>query len=113
MSPVLKSGMRAKLNQKTLGFRSKGKLSRGFEYNVEMGKQFGRLANRHDGLYNSGNALVARSPGGSAGRYIGWDFDTVGTYSVSQAIELGVGCGHLFPGRFLNETLGGHSFTYP
>jgi hypothetical protein len=209
MSTVLESGARAKLNQKTLGFRSKGKFRQGFDYNIEMAKQFGRsgeerisawaghwllaktfssfrvtprliaeynfasgdqnqkdnvrgtfdqiyptahgkygysdqvgwrnihdghiaiefnpskrltvstgfheywLANRHDGLYNSGNVSVARSPDGSAGRYVGSDFDVIGTYSASEAIKIGVGCGHLFPGRFLNETLAGRAFTYP
>jgi hypothetical protein len=209
MSPALESGARAKLNQKTLGFRSKGKFGRGFDYDIEMAKQFGRsgeerisawaghwllgktyayvktkprliteynfasgdqdpadnvrgtfdqiyptahgkygysdqvgwrnihdahialefnshkrlslstgfheywLANSQDGLYNSGNTLVARSPNGAAGRHVGSDFDAVGTYSVSQVIKIGIGCGHLFPGRFLNGTLAGRGFTYP
>ena len=209
LAPVLESGARAKLNEKTAGFRSKGKLPSGFDYSVEMAKQFGRsgderidawaghwvfgkvfpsvrakprlfaeynfasgdrnpadgvrgtfdqiyptahgkygysdqvgwrnihdahlavefqpikrlnvstgfheywLANRFDGLYSSSSALVARSPTGSAGRYVGSDLDAIGTYSIRESIKLGVGFGHLFPGRFLNETLGGRAFTYP
>src|SRR3954463_8621425 len=41
IAPVLESGARAKLDQKTLGFRSKGKVSGGFDYSIEMAKQFG------------------------------------------------------------------------
>ena len=209
LAPVLESGARAKLNEKTAGFRANGKLGRGFDYHIEMAKQFGHsgeeridawaghwvvgkvfssskakprlfaeynfasgdanprdgrrgtfdqiyptahgkygysdqvgwrnihdphvaveftpykrlsvltgfheywLANRLDGLYSSGSALVARSPTGSAGRYVGSDLDVTGAYSVSACIKLGVGFGHLFPGRFLNETLGRRGFTYP
>ncbi|MFL6416042.1 MAG: alginate export family protein [Bryobacteraceae bacterium] len=209
IGPSQESGARAKLNEKTFGFRSKGKLGEGFDYNIEMAKQIGRsgtdrisawaghwlvgktmpslratprfvteynfasgdenpndglrgtfdqiyptahgkygysdqvgwrnihdahialelnlnkrmsvstgfheywLASRFDGLYNTGNALVARSLTGTAGRHVGSDFDLTGTYSVSQAIKLAVGCGHLFPGQFLKTTIPGQSFTYP
>src|SRR4051794_31279255 len=43
LSPVTEHGVRGKLNEKTAGVRWMGKLPLGFDYNVEMAKQFGSL----------------------------------------------------------------------
>jgi hypothetical protein len=42
-SPVTEHGVRGKLNEKTAGVRWTGKLPLGFDYNVEIAKQFGSL----------------------------------------------------------------------
>lgn len=70
------------------------------------------LASAHDGLYNSGGTLVARSVSGGAGRHVGQELDVYGAYSVSKAISIGAGYGRLFTGEFLNRTTRGHDYNY-
>lgn len=43
LSPLTEHGGRGKLNEKTAGVRCEGKLPLGFDYNIEMAKQFGSL----------------------------------------------------------------------
>jgi hypothetical protein len=71
------------------------------------------LANAHDSLYNaSGTAVVTRA-NGSAGRWVGQEFDGTLIYSISKSAQLGAGYGYLLPGTFLETTTPGHSFNYP
>jgi len=71
------------------------------------------LAQKRDGLYNSAGTLISRSLDGLAGRHVGEEIEIFGTYSVSKAILLGAGYGHLFTGEFLNRTTRGHDYNYP
>lgn len=71
------------------------------------------LANAHDALYASnGSATVIRADG-SAGRWVGQEFDGTATYSVSKTHQLGAGYGYLLPGTFLKGAAGGHAYSYP
>jgi len=71
------------------------------------------LASPRDGLYNAPGALVARSAAGTAGRHVGEELEVFGAYTVSKAISLGAGYGHLFTGEFLNRTTRGHDYDFP
>lgn len=71
------------------------------------------LANAHDALYNSsGNVVVART-NGTAGRWVGQEFDGTTTYTLNKTTEIGGGYGYLLPGTFLQLTTPGHSYHYP
>ena len=72
------------------------------------------LADARDALYNSqGNAVVARVPDGSAGRWVGQELDVLAQYSVSGATQIGAGFAHLFPGTFLRRAKPGSAYNYP
>jgi hypothetical protein len=71
------------------------------------------LANPHDGFYNAFGALVARVHNGSAGRYVGQEFDIQAVYSPSARIKAGSGYGYLFAGTFLKKTTQGGGYGYP
>lgn len=71
------------------------------------------LADAHDALYNAAGAAVVRRADGSAGRFVGTEFDATALYSFSKRLQIGAGAGHLFPGSFLNRTTPGRAYTYP
>jgi hypothetical protein len=71
------------------------------------------LANAHDALYASnGTATVIRADG-SAGRWVGQEFDLTAIYSFTKANQLGAGYGYLLPGTFLKIAAGSHGYSYP
>jgi hypothetical protein len=71
------------------------------------------LANAHDALYASnGTATVIRADG-SAGRWVGQEFDATAVYSFTKANQLGAGYGYLLPGTFLKAAAGSHAYSYP
>jgi hypothetical protein len=71
------------------------------------------LANAHDALYNSSGNALARRADGTAGRWVGQEFDAIATYTVRKGSEVGAGFGYLLPGTFLKLTTPGHSYSYP
>lgn len=71
------------------------------------------LANAHDALYNASGAVVTRSANGSAGRWVGQEFDGTLVYSLTRTSQLGGGFGYLLPGTFLKLTTPGRAYSYP
>lgn len=70
------------------------------------------LADPKDALYNTASTVLARSPDGTAGRYVGQELDGTGLYTFSKMFAVGAGVGHIFPGQFLKRTTPGHSLTF-
>jgi hypothetical protein len=71
------------------------------------------LANSHDALYNaSGNPIVTRL-NGSAGRWVGQEFDGTAVYALTKVSQIGAGYGYLLPGTFLQTATPGHAYSYP
>jgi hypothetical protein len=71
------------------------------------------LANAHDALYNTSNAVVAQMANGSAGRWVGQELDLVNAIKVSKITTIGGGLSHIFPGTFLKMATPGHAYTAP
>jgi hypothetical protein len=71
------------------------------------------LANAHDSLYASNGAASVTSADGSAGNWVGQEFDGTITMSVKKSSQLGAGYGYLLPGTFLKKTTSGDPFMYP
>jgi hypothetical protein len=71
------------------------------------------LANAHDALYNTSNAVVAQMANGTAGRWVGQEIDLVSAIKVSKITTIGGGVSHIFPGTFLRLSTPGASYTAP
>lgn len=71
------------------------------------------LADPHDALYNAANIVVARSPKGLAGSYVGQELDFLLSRKYKDGPTLSGGIGHLFPGTFLKNTTPGNGYTFP
>lgn len=71
------------------------------------------LADSHDALYSAASVALAKSPTGTAGRWVGQEIDFVGNYNYSKRTLFSAGFGHLFPGTFLNKTTPGVGYSYP
>lgn len=72
------------------------------------------LASRYDSLYDSTGAVSVKVPkGGALSNDIGKEGDVFGTYDVNRRLQLGVGFGHLYAGRFIKENSPGSSASYP
>ena len=71
------------------------------------------LADPHDALYNAASAVVAKSPGGHAGVYVGQELDFVSSIKYKHGPVLSSGFGHLFPGTFLKATTPGRGYNSP
>ncbi|HXE14437.1 MAG TPA: alginate export family protein [Bryobacteraceae bacterium] len=71
------------------------------------------LANAHDALYASNGTPTVIRADGSAGRWVGQEFDGTAIYSFTKANQLGGGYGYLLPGTFLKTAAGGHAYSYP
>jgi hypothetical protein len=71
------------------------------------------LANAHDALYTTSNAIVAQTANGSAGRWVGQEVDFVNLVQVSKITQIGAGLSHIFPGTFLKLSTPGQSYTAP
>jgi len=69
------------------------------------------LADPHDAMYNSSGTAVVRKADGSAGRFVGWEFDSLVSYAVSRQFQTGAGYAHLFPGEFLHRTTPGRGYN--
>jgi hypothetical protein len=69
------------------------------------------LASARDALYNGAGAAVARNTAGTNGTHIGEEWETSGTYAVTQCLASGVGYGHLFPGEFVEKSTKGSSYN--
>jgi hypothetical protein len=71
------------------------------------------LADSHDALYNAASLVVAKSPTGRAGVYVGQELDLVSSFKYKAGPVLSGGFGHLFPGTFLKATTPGSGYSYP
>lgn len=71
------------------------------------------LADAHDALYTTSNAVVAQMANGSAGRWVGQEVDFVNLVTVSKITQIGAGLSHIFPGTFLKTATPGQSYTAP
>lgn len=72
------------------------------------------LASPRDGLYAPGARLVARMANGSAGRHVAQELDTQAVWTISRNTQVNFGYAHIFPGRFLHQTVHGvpHHFVF-
>ena len=71
------------------------------------------LADTHDALYSAASTIIARNTAGTAGRFVGQEFDSVLAYTYSKYFQVSGGYGHIFPGTFLNHTTPGVSYNFP
>lgn len=71
------------------------------------------LADPHDALYNAASTIVAKSPTGNAGVFVGQELDFISSYKFKHGVILSGGFGHLFPGTFLQATTPGKSYSFP
>jgi hypothetical protein len=71
------------------------------------------LADPHDALYNSASIVIAKSPAGRAGVYVGQELDFVSSIKYKLGPVLSGGFGHLFPGTFLKVTTPGRGYNFP
>jgi len=70
------------------------------------------LASPGDGLYASGAKLVARRADGSAGSHVGQELDVQAFWTLSKNTQGNFGYAHIFPGRFLHQTVQGVQHHY-
>lgn len=71
------------------------------------------LAERRDGLYTAGGALLARVAAGAAARHVGHELDVQLARPLTPQLQLAAGYAHIFPGRFLAQATPGASYRYP
>ena len=71
------------------------------------------LAETRDGVYNVGNASLARVPTGAADRHIGQELDVQITRAITPQIQVAAGYAHIFTGPFLKSTTPGASYSHP
>jgi hypothetical protein len=71
------------------------------------------LAEPRDALYSGGGAVLARSPSGIAGTYVGREVDVITTVKLQPGIGFSAGLGRFIPGTFLKNTTPGKAYTYP
>jgi hypothetical protein len=71
------------------------------------------LADAHDALYNTQSTAIVRKADGSAGPWVGTEFDTTFLWTPAKPVQLGGGLAHIFPGTFLKRAAPGHSYTGP
>ncbi|HEY7236100.1 MAG TPA: alginate export family protein [Gemmatimonadaceae bacterium] len=70
------------------------------------------LAKPRDALYSGSGAVVARSPSGSAGTYVGREVDAIASGRLVASLTTSLGVGRLLPGTFLKNTTPGATYTY-
>ena len=68
------------------------------------------LAEKRDGLYAAGGALIARVAGGAASSHVGQELDMQLSRALTPQLQLAGGFAHIFPGRFLEA---GHARALP
>lgn len=71
------------------------------------------LVSATDALYNTSGGAIVRDSLGTDGTHIGTEADTYTWYELNRHVNIGVGVGHIFPGKFLKLTEKGPDFTYP
>lgn len=71
------------------------------------------LAETRDGVYNAGNASLARLIAGAASRHVGQELDVQVTRGLTPQIQLAAGYAHIFTGDFLKQATPGASYSYP
>jgi hypothetical protein len=71
------------------------------------------LASVTDALYSASGAVVARSPSGAAGRFVGQEIDGQFTYVYSPQLQIAGGYADLMPGEFLESATPGRSYRAP
>jgi alginate export protein len=71
------------------------------------------LASETDALYSASGAVVARSTAGTAGQYVGYEFDGQVVYAYSPQLQIAGGYAHMVPGEFLRNTTPGRTYKAP
>jgi alginate export protein len=71
------------------------------------------LATIRDALYTPMGAVAARTSDSSAGTHVGQETDLEGSYAVSNHLQIAMGLGHIFPGKFLRKATAGAAYTFP
>jgi hypothetical protein len=71
------------------------------------------LAEKRDGLYNAGGALLARIPAGASSGHVGQEIDLQITRALTPQLQLVGGYAHMFTGGFLKQATPGASFRLP
>lgn len=71
------------------------------------------LATRNDALYASSGAISIAAHPGASSSYVGDELDVIAEYQPNRHVSYGAGLGHLFTGKFLNETTAGKDYNYP
>jgi hypothetical protein len=71
------------------------------------------LAEKRDGLYNAGGALLARVAAGAASAKVGQEIDLQIARPITPQLALAAGYSHLFAGPFLKEATPGKSYSGP
>ncbi|HXH24829.1 MAG TPA: alginate export family protein [Vicinamibacterales bacterium] len=70
------------------------------------------LAERHDGLYTAGGALLARVAPGAARRHVGQEIDVQATHALTPQLQLAAGYAHILAGGFLDRATPGASYSH-
>jgi hypothetical protein len=72
------------------------------------------LAEKADGLYNAGSALIApRIAGGAADSHVGQELDVQVSKALFPQLTIAAGYAHIFTGAYLKESTPGASFSHP
>jgi hypothetical protein len=71
------------------------------------------LAEPRDGVYNVGNAPLARVSSGATDRHVGHEIDVQVVRALTPQIQVAAGYAHIFPGAFLKQATPGASYSHP
>lgn len=71
------------------------------------------LMDRHDALYNSPGAAMARIAGGASSSHVGHEIDLQISRPLTPQLQVMGGLAHILPGAFLKEATPGASYTFP
>jgi len=71
------------------------------------------LAEERDGVYNAGNASLARVAAGAANRHVGQEIDVQVSRAIIPQIQVAAGYAHIFTGAFLKQATPGASYSHP
>jgi hypothetical protein len=71
------------------------------------------LASARDALYNTSGGAIVRDTTGRSGTHVGGELDGYTWYELNRHLNVGVGIGHIMPGKFLSNTTKGPNYTYP
>jgi hypothetical protein len=72
------------------------------------------LASKDDSLYNnSGSVLIKVPKGGALSTDVGKEGDLYGTYDINRRLQVGMGYGRFYAGRFVKQNSGGADSAYP
>jgi hypothetical protein len=71
------------------------------------------LATKYDALYASSGAIAIPAHPNVDSTHVGDELDLIAEYVQNRHLTYGFGIGHLFTGRFLNETTRGKDYNYP